>query len=118
MTWGIQCLARRDPLHLRPVLAGMRVARMQQPLVPGRLVAQQQQSLGVRIQPPNGIDIGGKAEVRQRAVRRAVPGELRQDAEWFVEGDEHEVSFQCQVSSFKCVKLFVCFIGFMVKIIA
>ena len=74
---------------------------MQQALVPFRLVAQQQETLGICVQPADGIDVFGKAKLRQRAVGRAVRRELRDDAIGFVEGNEHSRSFKRRVSSFK-----------------
>ena len=82
-------LGRGQVFHLRPILALVGVARVQQEFVPVRLVAQEQQSLGIRVEPTDGVDVGKKAEFRQRPVRRTVAGELLEDAVRFVEGDEH-----------------------------
>ena len=65
-----QTFRRRNFFHLRPILALVRVARMQQAFVPLRFVAQQQQALGIRVEPANGINIFRETEFRQRAVGR------------------------------------------------
>ena len=70
----------------------MRVARMQQAFVPFRFVAKQQQALRIRVKPANRINIFRKTKFRQRTVWRAVASELRQDAERFVKGDEHDAA--------------------------
>ena len=100
--------------NLRPILAFVGVAGMQQAFVPFRLVAQEQQALGIRVQPANRINVFRKTEFRQRAVGRPVGPlprrsgsvraggrKLRNDAIRFVESNEHCRSFQCQVSDFK-----------------
>ena len=85
----VQHLARRDLLHLRPILALVGVARVQEFFIPVRLVAQEQQALGIRVESADGVNVFRKTEFRQRTVRRAVVGELRQHAVRFVERDEH-----------------------------
>ena len=60
---------------------------MQQALVPFRFVTQQQQPLGIRVQPADGINVLGKIKFRQRATCRAIPGELGQHAVRFMEGN-------------------------------
>jgi hypothetical protein len=87
--------------NLRPILAFVGVAGMQQAFVPFRLVAQEQQALGIRVQPANRIDVFRKTEFRQRAVGRPVQRELRNDAVRFVEGNEHGWSVKCRVPDFK-----------------
>jgi len=47
----------------------MAAAWIQQELVQRRFVAQQEQSFAVGIQSANGIDLGRKAELGERAVR-------------------------------------------------
>ncbi len=79
----------------------MRVARMQEAFIPFRLVAQQQQTFRIRIKPADRINTFRKIKFRQRTISRAVAGELREDTERFVKGDEHRASFKGQVSSFK-----------------
>jgi hypothetical protein len=85
---------RGNLFHLRPVFAFVRVARVQERFVPLRLVAQQQQPLGICVQPADGIDIFRKAKLRERAVGRTVAGELRQHAVGFVKRDQHGRHFQ------------------------
>ena len=88
----LQTFRRRNSFDLRPILALMRVARMQQFFIPFCVIAQKQQTFGIRIEPANRPDIFRKIKFRQRAIFRAVAGELRQHAERFVECDEHNNS--------------------------
>jgi hypothetical protein len=55
----------------------MAMARVKQQIIQGPFVAQQQQSLRIRIQPADGMNAGRKIKFRQRPVGRAVAGELR-----------------------------------------
>ena len=99
-----QASARRDFFNLRPILAFVRVARVQQFFVPLRFVAQEQQPFGIRVQPADGINVFWKTKFRERAVGRAVAGELRQHAERFVKRDEHRPSFRLKVEGCKFAK--------------
>ena len=95
----LQAFRRGNLLDLHPIFAFVGMAGMQQFCVPFRFIAQEQQALGIRVEPPNRIDAFRKTKLRQRPVRRAtrraralarqVGGELRQHAERFVERDEH-----------------------------
>lgn len=77
-------------LDLDPVLTPMSLRRIQQPVVKAGLIAQQQQSLGVRIEPPQRIDPGGQAEIRERApARTGLWGELGKHPVGLVQGDQH-----------------------------
>lgn len=85
----LQTFRRRNPFYLCPILALVGMTRMKKPFVPIRLVAQEQQAFGIRVESADRIDILRKIEFSQRTVWRTVPGELRQDAEWFVECNKH-----------------------------
>src|SRR6266545_698043 len=85
-----QRLRGRNSLHLRPITATMPVSRMKQPLVQLRFVTEQQQSFAVGIEPADGINVSGKAELRQCPRFRALRCELRNDAVRFVKRDEHQ----------------------------
>ena len=84
-----QRLRRGHSLDLRPVFAFMGVAGMQQSLVQPGFVAQQQQPLGVRVKPAQGVNALGKAEFSQGAVGRTVRRKAGEDAAGLVEGDQH-----------------------------
>ena len=88
---------RRNALDLHPVLTLMRSSRVKQTLVQVPFIAQQKQTLGVRVQAADGINVPGKSKLRQRAVRRAIRRELGQNPERFVERQEHGGDFvrQC-----------------------
>jgi hypothetical protein len=84
-----QTFRRRNLFDLRPILARVRVARMQQTFVPRRFIAQKQQTFGIYIEPSNRINIFWKIKFRQRAIFRAVARELRKHAKRFVKSEEH-----------------------------
>src|SRR3546814_3774783 len=66
------------------------VARVGDPVRERAVVGEQQQALAVVVQPAGRIDARRQSELRQRAPRRhAAIGELAQDVEGFVEGEEH-----------------------------
>ena len=67
----------------------MGVARVQELFIPLGFIAQEEQALGIGVEAADGIDIARKTEFRQRAVGRAVTGELAKHPVRFVEGDEH-----------------------------
>src|SRR3989442_14890838 len=67
----------------------MAMARVQQFFIPLRLIAQEQQAFAVGIQPAQRVNAGWQAEFAQRSVRGAVGSELRNDAEGFVESEQH-----------------------------
>ena len=76
-------------LHLRPILALVCVAWMEQAGVERRLIGEQQQAFGIRVQPPDGINAGRKTKLGEGAVRRAVRSELRQHTVGFMKGKKH-----------------------------
>src|SRR5437867_1292323 len=84
-----QRLGVRDPLYLSPINPPMSVARVQQPFIELRLIAQQQQSFALSVQPSNGVNAGRKTEFRQRASPGTVRRKLRDDPVRLVKGDEH-----------------------------
>ena len=67
----------------------MGVARVQEFFIERRLVSQQQEPLAVGIQTPQWIDATRKIELGEGAMRGAVGSKLGDDAERFVEGNEH-----------------------------
>src|ERR1035437_6273263 len=63
-----QGVRRWNPFDLDPVFALVGVTRVQQSFVQGSLVAEQQQTFGVGVEPANGIDVLREAEFRQRPI--------------------------------------------------
>ena len=62
---------------------------MKQTLVEGCLITQQDQPLGIGVQPSDGIELRRKAELRQRSIGRAIRGELGDHPIGFMKGDKH-----------------------------
>ena len=85
----LQIFQRWNFFDLRPILAFVRILRMQKFFIPFCLVAQKQKSFRIRVEPANRINVLLETKIRQRAVGRAVAGELRQYAVRFVEGNQH-----------------------------
>ena len=81
----------RQALHKHMVGFFHMVRRREQTRVPTRLVREQQQPLGVRIQTPNRINPLRKSKLRQRTVRAAIRRELREHAIGFVEGQNQRI---------------------------
>ena len=81
----------RQALHKDMVGFLHMVRGREQTLIPTRLVREQQQSLGVRIQTPNRINPLRKSKLRQRTVRAAIRRELREHAIGFVEGQDQRI---------------------------
>ena len=65
---------------------------MKETLIQGRLITQQKQPLGVRIEPADWINSFGEVESGERFVWRAVRCELRHNAVRLVKGDQHRRS--------------------------
>src|SRR5512133_3587177 len=65
---------------------------MEQKPVQFRLVRKQQQSFRVGVKPAQRVHAGWEAEVRQRRIWGAIPCELRKNAVWFVERDQHAMA--------------------------
>ena len=63
--------------------------RMQQPVHQSPLIAQQQQPLGIAVQPPDWINPRRQSKLRKRALPRHFRRELAEDVTGFVQGNEH-----------------------------
>ena len=79
----------RDSLHLREIGPRMRRFRIEQAVVESRFVAEQQQALGIHVQPPDRIDAGRKAEIRQRPLTGLIRRELAENPVRLVKRDDH-----------------------------
>ena len=82
-------VGRRDPFDLTPVGAGMSILGVEEPAVEAGFVAQEEKTLGIRIQTAQCIDARGKAKAIERTVRRTVRSELAENAVGLVEGNQH-----------------------------
>lgn len=69
-----------DAFHLYMVCPGMSIVRVEKPAVHFGLVGKQKQSLGVHIQPTQGVHIRGETELGEGSLTRLVGGELAKDA--------------------------------------
>ena len=78
-----------NALDLHPIRPPMSTRRMQESLVQFRFIAQQQQPLGIGVEPANRVHVGRETELGEGAVRRAVRGELGQHAVGFVKRNQH-----------------------------
>ena len=67
------------------------VGGREQTLIPTRFIGEQQQSLGVGIQPPDGIHALRKSKLRQRTVRAAIWRELREHAIGFMKSEDQRI---------------------------
>ena len=79
------------PLHKHMVGFFDMVGGREQTRIPTRFIGEQQQSLRVRIQAPDGIHTLGKSKLRQRTVRAAIRRELREHAIGFVKSEDQRI---------------------------
>ena len=87
-----QLLQRRDirlALHLRPIPPPMPALGIQQAVIQSSLIREQQQSLGVRVEPSDGINLRRQAEFRERPLAGRLLRELAQHAVGLVENEQH-----------------------------
>ena len=62
-----QCLPIRHPFDLRPIFAPVRMTRVQEAGVQAGLVAEEQQSLGIGVEPAERVEALRQTEVGERA---------------------------------------------------
>ena len=84
-----QGIGRWDSFDLGPIGPGVALFRIEQPTVQAGLITEEKKSFGVRIQPAEGIDVFGKAELGEGSVRGPIQGELGKHPVGFVKGQEH-----------------------------
>lgn len=84
-----QIFRRGNSFNLDVIGSWMRLPRMQQSCHQRRFVTQQQQTFGIMIQTPDGIDFFGKSKFSQCSLAGLFLGELAEDAVGFVESEEH-----------------------------
>ena len=75
--------------QLGVVAARVPMPGVEQPIIPGCLITEENQALGVPVQAPNGIYLRWKSKVSQGTMRGQFAGELREDIVGLVEGKEH-----------------------------
>ena len=81
----------RHAFHLGPVFAAMTVLWIQQLRIQAGLVCEQQESLGVGVEPTEWVNAGGQAKVGERAPPRArLRGELREHPVRFIQRAKHD----------------------------
>lgn len=80
---------RGDSLDLREICSRVLSLGIEQTVVETGFVTQQQQTLGIHIQPPDWVDACGKSVVRKRLLSRLVWRELAKDAVGLMECDHH-----------------------------
>ena len=74
----------RLALHLHPIRPRVSLLGIKKPVVETRLIAQQQQPLGVHIKPADRIHPFRKTEIRQGFLTRLIRCELAEDTIRFV----------------------------------
>jgi hypothetical protein len=79
----------RNPFDLDPILALVRVTRVQQLLVEIWFITEEQETFRVGVETTNGIDFCRKPEFCQSTIGRAVGCKLGEDAIRFVERNKH-----------------------------
>ena len=67
----------------------MGITWVQEFLIQFGFVAEQQDAFGISIESADGVNIFRELKIGQRAIGRAIRSELREDAERFVECEEH-----------------------------
>jgi hypothetical protein len=77
-----------DSFHLHYVSAWVGMAWVEEAGIEAGLIREQEQSFRIPIKPPERIHVRGQSAFRERALPGMVRGELRKDAERFVEGEE------------------------------
>jgi hypothetical protein len=85
----LQGLVGRDAFDLGPISTLMTPLRVEKASVEAWFVREEEQSLGIGIEPSDGIDVLGKSEFRERPVRGAVGRELGEDSVGLVKGEKH-----------------------------
>jgi hypothetical protein len=78
-----------NALDLHAVGARVFVPGVQEPVNQRFFVAEQQQTLGVAVEPSNRIDILWQTKISERAMFRQFPGELGEHVVGFVKGNQH-----------------------------
>jgi hypothetical protein len=88
-------------VHLGVVGAGMGVAGIEEAIIPAGFVTEQEEAFGIAVEAADGIYVGREAEFGQGAVRGMLLGELGEDVEGLVEGEEHAGTyFSASAASF------------------
>src|SRR5882757_9288112 len=80
-----EAVGSRDAFDLCPINAAMRVVRIEQAGIETGFVAEQQEALGIGVEPTQGINVFRKTEISERAPAGAgLRRELRKHAVGFV----------------------------------
>jgi len=76
-------------LDLNLVAPPVGIARIEEAVVQGALVTEEEKTLGVKIEPADRIHAGGKSEFRERPLAGMIRRELGEDSVGFVKGEKH-----------------------------
>ena len=76
-----------------PITSGMGILGIEKTVIQSRLVAEKKKTLGVSIQPPQGVDIFRKGKLCQGPVRGSVRTKLGEDSKGFVKREKHGFGF-------------------------
>jgi len=80
----------RHAFYLGPILTRVLTSWIEKTRVEFGFVRQQEQTLGIRVEPTERIDVTGKPEISERApARTGFGGELRENAVGLVECEQH-----------------------------
>lgn len=82
-----------NPFHLHLIGPRVSCGRIQKPMIEARLVPKEQQTLRIKVQPPNGINSFRKTKLCQRSLARLVRCKLAKHTIGFVKGDQHGLIF-------------------------
>lgn len=85
----LKCIGRWPPFDLCPILARVRVTRMEQRVVERGFVRQQQQAFRIGIEAADWVHVAWKSEFGERAMRRILRREAGEDAVRFVKRQDH-----------------------------
>ena len=98
-------------LNLTPIAPGVTELGIQQAGIQSGLIAEKEQSLGICIEPTNGMNSLGKTKSGQRAVPGSIRSELGEDSVGFVKGKDH-----CRPAATRDVSSRRCFLNEKMRI--
>jgi len=84
-----ECFRGGNAFDLDPVFTGVSVAGVEESGDEGGFVGEEEQTFGVGVEAADGVDARGEAELAEGALAGEVGCETGEDAEGFVEDDEH-----------------------------
>ena len=88
---SFQCGSLGNAFHLAPINAAMGIFGIEKARVESRFVTEEEETLGVGIQPTQGVYIFWESKFGQGPVGGAIRSELGEDPVGFMEGKEHRI---------------------------